>query len=60
MVGRRMEAGMRNFYLSDYRGVSETWNVIQHEASVLLPYTPAHIPLLPSWSAVAPRATLTG
>jgi len=30
-VERRMEAGMRNFFRQGYRGVSETWNVVQHE-----------------------------
>lgn len=30
-IERRMEAGMRNFFRGGYKGVSETWNVVQHE-----------------------------
>ena len=26
-----MEAGMRNFMRAGYKGVTETWNVLQHE-----------------------------
>jgi hypothetical protein len=27
----RLERGMRNFQRAEYGGVTETWNVIQHE-----------------------------
>ena len=28
-----MEAGMRNFMRAGYKGVTETWNILQHEVS---------------------------
>ena len=32
-----MEAAMRNFMRAGYKGVTETWNVLQHEVSLLPP-----------------------
>jgi hypothetical protein len=32
----RLERGMRNFQRAEYGGVTETWNVIQHEVLLLL------------------------
>jgi hypothetical protein len=29
----RLERGMRNFQRAEYGGVTETWNVIQHEVT---------------------------
>ena len=29
----RLERGMRNFMRAEYGGVTETWNVIQHEVN---------------------------
>ena len=31
MIEENLEAGMRNFMRSGYKGVTETWNVLQHE-----------------------------
>ena len=31
LIGENMKAGMRNFMRSGYKGVTETWNVLQHE-----------------------------
>ena len=28
-----LEAGMRNFMRAGYKGVTETWNILQHEVS---------------------------
>lgn len=33
LIGENMKAGMRNFMRSGYKGVTETWNVLQHELS---------------------------
>jgi hypothetical protein len=32
----RLERGMRNFHRADYGGVTETWNVIQHEVANMI------------------------
>ena len=31
LIETNMEAGMKNFMRSGYKGVTETWNVLQHE-----------------------------